>query len=211
MSKKCKKCNKRIKSNYDFCPSCGTKIHSSNQKEWGLLGRDDFVKQEDSMSSIMNTLNSGGLGKMLNSAMKMLEKEMQKDMTTQNSNQKTKVKLMINGREINPQFIKKESKASNIKILPIEFAKETQEKFSKMKKIEPKTKLRRFGNQIHYELEIPEVQSIKDISILRLENGLEVKALSKKKAYQKIITINLPLSKYTLAEGILTLELEAGE
>lgn len=210
MTIKCKKCNKKVKSFYDFCPTCGTRLKYHPQEEWGMLGRNDAIAPEENISSILNTLGGGNLGKMLSGAMKMLEKEMVKGMQ-ENSNQRTKFKLMINGKEINPknfQQIQKKEKTA-IKIMPIEFSKENQEKFQKLKKVEPKTNIKRFGNQINYELEIPGVQTLKEISILRLETGLEIRAISKKAAYQKIVAIDLPLSKYSLREEVLTLELEA--
>ena len=86
-----------------------------------------------------------------------------------------------------------------------------REEKQKLKKTEPKTNLKRFGDQINYELEIPGVSSIKDVSILRLEKGLEVRAIAKKIAYQKRIAIDMPLSKYSLIDNTLTLELEANE
>ena len=93
--------------------------------------------------------------------------------------------------------------------MPIEFSKENQDKFSKLKKTEPKSNLKRFGDIIYYELEVPGVPSLKEISIIRLENGLEVRAITKNKAYQKTISINLPLTKYSLKGEILSLELKA--
>jgi HSP20 family molecular chaperone IbpA len=146
------------------------------------------------------------IGKMLNQTMKMLEKEMTKE-TSQDK--KTHLKIMINGKEI-PRQEKAKLKAP-VKIMPIEFSVESQKKFSKLKKTEPKTNLKRLGDKIIYELETPGVESIKDISIIRLEKGLEVRAVSKNKAYQKAIKIDLPLTKYQLLDGIISLELETAE
>ena len=212
MTSKCKKCKDKVKNSYEFCPNCGIRLKYNSQEEWGMLGRNDTVAPENNISSLLGNLNTGNLGKMLNGAMKMLEKELSKGVQ-ENSNQKTKFKLMINGKEVNPknfkQIQRKEKKP--IKIMPIEFSKENQNKFQKLKKTEPKTNLKRFGDQINYELEIPGVSSIKDVSILRLEKGLEVRAIAKKIAYQKRIAIDMPLSKYSLIDNTLTLELEANE
>jgi hypothetical protein len=40
-----------------------------------------------------------------------------------------------------------------------------------------------------------------------LENSIEVKAFAKDKAYYKFLPVSLPLLKYDLANGRLTLEL----
>ena len=49
----------------------------------------------------------------------------------------------------------------------------------------------------------------KYISIVKLENSIEIKAVSKKKAYIKLIPINMPITNYQLEKGKLILELEA--
>lgn len=205
--KKCSNCNGKIKRSHNFCPNCGKGIKQDAFEDWGMLGKNDTVSQQDELAMMLQGMNGGVLGKIINTTMKMLEKEIIKD----NSNQtkKSNVRLMINGKEI-PMQEKKQSKVP-IKIMPIDFSEESQKRFSKLKKSEPKTNLKRLGDKIIYELETPGVQSIKDISIIRLEKGLEVRAVSKTKAYQKSIKIDLPLTKYQLLEGIITLELEAKE
>ena len=56
---------------------------------------------------------------------------------------------------------------------------------------------------------MPGVKSIKDLSIVKLENSIEIKAIAGKKAYVKLIPINLPVSDYNFSNGKLVLELEA--
>ena len=70
----------------------------------------------------------------------------------------------------------------------------------------PKTSIRRFSNKIVYEIDVPGVKSIEDVSIAKLENSIEVKAVSKKKAYSKIIPINLPIINCQVENSILFLE-----
>jgi HSP20 family molecular chaperone IbpA len=204
--KKCSNCNRKIKNAYNFCPSCGKAIKQNSFEDWGMIGKNDAISQQDELAMMLQQMGGGMIGKMLNQTMKMLEKEMGKEATRE---QKPKMKIMINGKEI-PLQEKKQPKAP-VKIMPIELSEESQKKFSKLKKSEPKTNLKRLGDKIIYELETPGVESIKDISIVRLEKGLEVKALSKNKAYQKSIKIDLPLVKYQLLNGIITLELETKE
>ncbi len=93
------------------------------------------------------------------------------------------------------------------KLKPNTFTKERIKKFTSLKKEEPQTNIRRLSNKVIYELEMPGVKSIDDISIIKLENSIEIKAVSKNKAYVKIIPINLPITDYGLSEGKLILEL----
>ena len=81
-------------------------------------------------------------------------------------------------------------------------------RISTLPKEEPSTKIRRLANKVIYEINLPEVKSINDVSILRLENSIEIKALAKNKAYFKSIPINLPIINYILSEGKLVLEFE---
>ena len=75
--KKCKKCGNKVSESYSFCPACGTKMDSD--ENWGMLGRNDFFEETDPLK----LFGGGMLGKMLTSAMRMLEKEMQTEMKQQ--------------------------------------------------------------------------------------------------------------------------------
>jgi len=200
----CPNCRKKMKGSPNFCPNCGFPIKNV-ENEWGILGKEDSVEQE--IPKIFSGIGNGMMNRLIGSAMKILEKEMKKDMRTM---PKTKIKLMINGREMNPNLVGvSNEKDSSIKILPVDFSKENLDRWRKLKKLNPKSKIKRVENKIKYELEVPEVKSIKDVSIVKLENSLEIRAVGKKEAYFKIIPINLPLRKYSLVEGLLTLEMDA--
>lgn len=202
---KCVNCGKKIKGNYNFCPHCGFPI-KINEKDWGILGKKEIKQQDPIKSEIFSGFGSGILNKMIGNAMKLLEKEMQR--TSQNNPfPNSKLRIMINGKEIKP--IQQNPQEKNEKFLPIEFSKENLEKWSKLEKKEPSSKLKRLDNKIQYELYVPGVKSIKDISIVKLENSFEIKAIAKNLAYTKIVPINLPLRKYTLIKEKLTLELDA--
>jgi len=207
--KKCPRCEEKIKSKYEYCPNCSLKIGKS-KKIYGMLGKSDFIGPETQPT--LGPLSGGILNKMVGSAVKMLEKEMQKSVQGNVNQPSTKIKLMINGKEINPtrnqgnQVQKKDN--SLTKTLPINFSSENSRKFKKMQKKEPRAQVRRLGDKLTYELEVPGVESIKDVSIIKIDKGIEVKALAKNKAYEKTISIDLPLLKYALLKGKLSLELD---
>lgn len=177
------------------------------------------------------------MNSMLNNAMKMLEKEMQKSMKEQKNFQnqpisKTNFELYINGKKISPdkikftkkpaqgfqdkkQLIKQEMNKTGKNNYPknsintsLKFTNEARENFQKLPKKQPETNVRRFSNKVVYEIEIPGVESIKDISVNQMENSIEIKAVSKKDAYEKIIPIGLPISRYGFSKGKLVLELK---
>jgi len=202
--KKCKICKEKVKRSHNFCPNCGSQI-KENENSWGLLGKNDSIEEKP---GIIEGFGDKIINKMISSTFKMLEKEMTKNFQQGQKVPMGNMRLMINGKEINSTQIKPAKKDPNVKFLPINLSEENLEKWKKIKKKEPKSKLKRVEDKIEYEVEIPGVKSIKDISIIKLENSLEIKAVSEKTGYIKRIPIDLPLKKYSLVKGILTLELD---
>ncbi len=109
--KKCKKCNYEISRKFKFCPSCGSSTKKTNEKDYGLLGLDDEEKQNNLLPEL-GAFGGNMLNKMLGSAMRMLEKEMQKEMNGNLRNQKnledienqprvkSHLQLYINGKKV---------------------------------------------------------------------------------------------------------------
>jgi HSP20 family molecular chaperone IbpA len=198
--KKCPRCEDKVKNSYSFCPNCGTQLKDNS--DFGMLGKNDLP--EENLSNMFNGFGGGMMNKMLGGAIKMLEKEISKEMK-KNIQEQPRMRLMINGKEINPSGIKQEKPKQH---LPINFSKENLEIWRKLPKKEPETNMKRFDNRIEYEMKVPGVESVKDVSIINLENSIEVKAISKKQGYSKTVP-NFPLKKFSLLKGILTLEMDA--
>jgi HSP20 family molecular chaperone IbpA len=211
----CNKCGNKVNKGYSFCPECGNRVsHTDEKKEWGMIGKND-APTEEFQNPMFGGIGGKMINQMLNSAVKMLEKEMQKDMVNRERKVETKTnfELYINGKRISPDKIKvtnrpiqKERQKNYFqnKFLSTEKIKE----FSELPKIEPETNLRRVSNNIVYEISIPGVKSIENISIVKLEKSIEIKALAKDKAYSKVIPMSLNLLKYSLSKGKLVLELK---
>ncbi len=204
LRKKCPKCGKKVNSKNRFCPNCGFSFRKSNSENWGMLGKNDF--EED---AFLEGFTGNLFNKMLGSAMKMLEKEMKREISRENSQPKTNVRLMINGKEIDLKNMNKPEQIQRKKRILDDFSKEGLKKFSELPKKEPKTNVKRLSNIIIYEINMPGVKSIKDISVVKLENSIEIKAVAKDKAYFKLIPVNLSIVDYELDKGKLILELEA--
>jgi hypothetical protein len=212
--KNCKRCGNKINNKYDFCPHCGNPLNENFKEDWGILGRSDFPEKEVDMfsNSLFNSINSGVLGKMLGSAIKMLEKEMQK--TNKEPLRKTEFQLYINGKKINPKNIRvvkkgKYRKNANIEKIPkVSLSEEKIKQFSNLPKKEPSSNMKRLSDNLVYEINVPGVESINDIIISRLENSIEIKALAKDKVYSKLIPVNLPIKKYNLSKDKLTIYLD---
>ena len=220
--KKCEKCGNKISSKFDFCPYCGKPANGNVDEDFGMLGKNDSFDEFDNFSkSIFGGFGGGMLNKMLGNAVKMLEKEMQKEMHRSvspqtlnagrkktNSQPRTNFQMFINGKKVNlgeDFFPVQKQKAK--KTAPVKLPQNKLKNFSKLPRENPKADIRRFSNKIVYEINVPGVKSIDDVSIIQLENSIEIKAVSKEKSYAKILPINLPIINYGLDNQKILLEL----
>ncbi|MBI2044719.1 hypothetical protein HYT23_01540 [Candidatus Pacearchaeota archaeon] len=210
LKKKCQKCNAKISKDFDYCPYCG--VFTGERENWGMLGRNDLTNDMNFMPrGLFAGMNEKVLNKMLTGAMKMLEGEMrggEKETRTQGPQLRTSVELFINGKRVSPDNIKITRKTApeenkEKEIVPSENLK----KFPELPKKEPSTNIRRLANKVVYEIDVPGVTSLNDISIAKLEKSIEIKAVSKEHAYKKLIPIDLPLRRYKLEKEKLILEL----
>jgi RNA polymerase subunit RPABC4/transcription elongation factor Spt4 len=217
--KKCPSCGRRLDEKYDFCPYCGNKLDSDEDSGWGMLGKSDFTPIANEIKLPV------GFNALFNSIMKNLSKEFDEQLNKSyfHSDEKQPKKIKREGVSISistfgngppkikvtqmgtPQRVEQEKPVE--KITQKAFAKENIKKFAGLKREEPKTSIRRLSDKVVYELEMPGVRSVDDVSIMKLESSIEVKAIAGNKAYVKIIPINLPIKNYALSEGKLILEL----
>ncbi|MCL5730278.1 MAG: zinc ribbon domain-containing protein [Candidatus Pacearchaeota archaeon] len=210
--KNCGRCGASLKPKYSFCPYCGNPL-GSKEEDFGMLGKDDSFERINEMP------RQAGFGMIFNSLIRNLEKQFndqnRKDSKPEERKGNINITIstfagnppMINmGQNLTPNLNPKKKKA---KTFSSDFSPDKMKKFSTLPREEPKTSIRRLANKLLYEVELPGVKSIRDISILNLDKGIELKALSDKKAYSKSIPINMPISRYKLLNGKLTIEMNA--
>lgn len=217
--KKCKKCRQKINNNFEFCPFCGKDQKSvHDEKDYGFIGKNDFIEEKDFFSELGDSF----MEKMFSTAFKMLEKQMKNLPQELAENSKPKfqeagisgipnnlhMQLFVNGKRVFPQFVERKQNNPQTKKPIISISKERLEKISKLPREEPVSKLKRISGKVIYELDVPGVREIEDIIINRLENSIEIKALSKDKVYSKILNINLPILGYKLSNGNLIVEFQ---
>ncbi len=211
--KECKKCGKKINETYEFCPYCGDLLNENFKDDWGMLGKNDAI------SSINEIKFPVGLNMIFNSLMKNLNKqfsELNGEMKIRKPKtfKKDGVSISISTSGNRPPEIRVNSFGNNPKFkqvkkqikMPSIFSQENIKKFSSLPREEPSTNIRRLSDKVVYEINLQGVKSINDISIIKLENSIEIKAVAKDKSYFKLITINLPIINYNLSDGKLILE-----
>ena len=209
--KKCGICNGKISNSYSFCPHCGNSTKKSKNKEFGMLGENDFDETNNLMgNSFFEKIGGKMINKVFENTIKMIENEMAKEMKNQPLHQnqpKGNFQLFINGKRVNlghPQPIQEKKVEEEIRI---ELPNGPLKDFKILPKKEPKTNLRRFSDKVTYEVSMPGIKSDKDISIVNLENSIEIKGVGKEVAYQKILPVSLPVTGYSLSKGKLVIEL----
>lgn len=222
--KRCPKCGEKISGSYNFCPYCRSQLRNlsdfSDEEAWGLLGKNDFVPDEKIRLPTGFNVLFNSLIKNLNNQFKEIEgiDDEQKKIkmkrggigisiyTSGNKPPEIKVTSFGNVPELKEQENQIRSNVKNLKLPESDAGK-----FAGLPKKEPETNIRRLSNKVVYEINMPGVKSIKDVSIIQLENSIEIKALAKNKVFYKIIPINLPIRNYNFSKQKLVLELDEKE
>ncbi len=215
--RKCEECGSRSEEKFSFCPFCGNSFFDSKKEraDYGLLGRDDFVENDDSPFENMGMMDKL-VNSMVNSMMKNLDrqfKEQFKDIEKDLS--RAEVKTFPNGIRIKisgpfpgamPQPMVKPKPKKVVRAEKHEVNETQLKKMGNLPRAKAKTSVRRFGNKIVYELSTPGVISVEDVFVSRLESGYEIKAIGDKKIYVNSVPINLPLKKFSIMNNKLLVE-----
>lgn len=206
-SKKCKRCEGKLKEEYSFCPYCSLDLRNpdADMQDFGMLGKNDSVHGAP-------LLGGGGMGigdsvfnSILNNVMKMMENQM-KNMDFEKmdfGDSKPEIKTLPNGIQIKIGPHNHKPKTEN-KMRVI--SEEQRDRMAKLPRGQAKAEVRRLSDKVVYELATPGVENVEDIFVSKVESGYEVKALGKKKIYFNSLQVNLPLKKYSIKDNKLTME-----
>jgi hypothetical protein len=212
--KQCKKCGKKINEKYDYCPSCGNPLDgNTKQRNNGMLGTNDFIPSNEIKLPMGVNVIFNSLMKNLNKQFEEIEKDDRKIRQPKNLKQGISISISSSGNK--PPQIRVNQIGKNPNVKPVKkpakllpsFSRESMGKFSNFSKEEPMANIRRLSDRVIYEIDLPDVKSIKDVSVVKLENSIEIKAIAKDKAYSKVISINLPIIDYNFSDEKLVLEL----
>jgi hypothetical protein len=204
----CDNCNTKVSNKFSFCPYCGNLLDEENNSgDYGLLGKDDDVSRmpiEDSGFGIADKL----IGSLMNGLIKNLDKQFkQADRDFRGAEIKnfpSGIKISIGSAPVMQQ--KRQKKEGRTSPFQKQLSEGQIEKMSSLPRTEAKSKMKRMGNKIIYELDTPGIQSIQDIFLSKLESGYEIKAIAEKKVYVNSLQINLPLQKLSFNDNKLFLE-----
>lgn len=193
----CPECSDVIEEDFMFCPYCGLDLTDPEEEmqDFGLIGGSDKIKDQKNPFSQL-----GITEKMISSLMQNMIKNVRIEMHPSNS---PEVHSFPNGIKINMGVPKQQVRKSQQEQ---EITEEQIQKLSDLPRMAAKTKVRRFSDKIIYELSAPGIESVKDIFVSKIESGYEIKALAKNKIYVNSLSVNLPLTKYSIDDNKLTVE-----
>ncbi|MEK6895230.1 MAG: hypothetical protein AABX48_01800 [Nanoarchaeota archaeon] len=211
----------KANKNYDFCPTCGIRFQSN--EDWGMLGKSDYIPAPPNLNLPF------GLNGLFSNLMRQMTREIEEEMKRNQINMQNaqKKKRNVNEKGLSIKISTSKNGPPEIKVTsfgpPQERIIERKEIISKkikeeslrntkdLPREEPKTDIRRLADKVIYEISIPGVKSTDDISINRLENSIEIKAIAKNKVYTKHVPFALPIIDYKFSDGKLILELDNSE
>lgn len=200
---KCPFCERKIERDFYFCPYCGREVKKQKEMEdYGFLGKSDDLKD---LHEAMNLPFQG----VINSLVQDLAKNFSENKPQNNFNG---VKINIsssNGKIFDIKIDSARKENPERKVKKIALTEEQVKALSTLPREEAKTKILRLDNKIQYEIEIPGVNNVNNILINRLENSLEIKAISSGKIYTKILPAKTTPLNYKFSEGKLIFEFRA--
>jgi hypothetical protein len=242
--KPCKFCGKKVGKDSNFCYSCGSNLKEplkhleENEENFGMFGKNDFPNPDDFNIKLPMGFNMifKSLVKELDKQFKDLNKEVEKE---KKNNLENKKDLFSRGVSINissgldsmngqpkikiqsygdmPMKVNRTNRKINKKSTNIQFNKLSNkqiELLTSLPKEEPETNVRRLSNKLIYEIILTDVKSEEDLSVKKLENSIEIKAIAENsgkpyKAYSKHIPLSYPLKRYNFRNERLVLEMDA--
>ncbi|MEI6058240.1 MAG: hypothetical protein WCP89_00550 [archaeon] len=216
LKKKCFSCGNKIERKFNYCPYCGVSFKVRDESEnFGMLGRDDLSDSIPQKSPLAGL--PFGLDKIAQSLIKQIEEQMAGMDSDVSNERKTNAprgfKIQISTgvpqvKQMQPQIPNGGSANKINSPMKVQISREEFERRMKLPRVDATSKIRRIGDEIIYEIDVPGVKSEKDIAIARLEEGLEVKAYSKDNCYVKVIPLKVELMGYSLRDDTLFVELK---
>ena len=210
-SKKCQRCEGKLKEEHSFCPFCGLDLRNpdADMRDFGMLGKNDSVFGAPLMGGggMGVGISDSAFGAIFNNVMKMMEHQL-KHLDVEKldfGDARPEIRRLPNGIQIKigPQMQPRQ-KAEHPQ--PRTISDDQRARMSKLPRSEAKADVRRFSDKVVYELNTPGVEDINDIFVSKVESGYEVKAVGAKKVYLNSLQVNLPLKKYFVKDNRLTLE-----
>ena len=203
LKKQCSGCGKKIEKKFDYCPWCGNSFKKQKEKaNFGMIGRVDEQNGNLFASELKLPF---GFNKILTSLMKQIENEMQdiEGLPQNPRGIKIKVSTGLPG-QVKKQPIK-EARAPRIQ--EEEITDEEKARRSGLPQGEAESRVKRIGDTILYEITAPGIKSKKDVAIVNLEEGIQIKIYTKDMCYTKTIPLRIEITQMSIKKDKLIVEM----
>jgi len=198
-TKRCRRCNKGLKKDWEFCPYCGERVEyrpkyrdifEDIEEEFGRLDKMFGPKfSKFPRINIKSPFRTGGV-----------------TITIRSGTKKPKVDIKTSGhyKRLEPQIKKRLGVTEGIEGVKEEKPEVRIPKVTE----EPETKIEKHGNKENITIKLPDVKNLNDVEIRKLGQSLEIKAFAGDKAYFKLIPTrpNARILDRSFKDGILKIE-----
>jgi HSP20 family molecular chaperone IbpA len=205
--KKCPRCEKEIKEDWEFCPYCGYSLKEKYKEERFFEEFEDFDRIVEKMEREFEEMfkiptfriprikisspGASGISITIHSGTGMKPK--------------VEVKTYGEYKKLEPEI----KRRLGVKV-PIEEVEEEKEiEYNPPKTTEePEAKVSREGNKTIIEIKLPDVEKEEDINVKKLEQSIEIRARAKDKLYFKLLPITGEIVGKSFKDGVLKIEIE---
>lgn len=201
---RCSTCNRKVKKSFSFCPHCGHSLEGqNNQTDYGMIGKNDFINPFGEELKL-----PFGMGKIVNSLVKQLERQMSEMNMDGQEGMPRSFRINVTTGIPRPNKTNQVLHPSIISTDKVEAVSgKERARRSKLQRIDAESRMKRLADKIIYEIDVPGVKSGKDVNVIELASGIEVKAFSKDKCYVKFIPITAESIEHYLEDGKVFLEI----
>ena len=202
--RKCVGCGKKVERKFSYCPYCGISFKgASEQSDFGMIGR------EDSSGEVREELKLPfGMGRMVESLVKQLEKQMNNidgmDGRPQAGVPKGFQVRISSGKPQARQQVVRETP----KIEVSDISEKEENRRNGLPKADAKSRVRRLADRIIYEIVAPGVRSKGDVVVRELATGLEILVYTKDKCYVKFIPLKVEIIGYSVRDEKVFVEIK---
>jgi HSP20 family molecular chaperone IbpA len=205
--KKCPRCEKEVKEDWEFCPYCGYSLKEKYREERFFEEFEDFDRIVEKMEREFEEMFKIPTFRM--PRIKISSPGCSGISITIHSGtgMKPKVEVKTYGeyKKLEPEI----KRRLGVKV-PIEEVEEEKEIGYNPPKTteEPEAKVSREGNKTIIEIKLPDVEKEEDINVKKLEQSIEIRARAKDKLYFKLLPITGEIVGKSFKDGVLKIEIE---
>jgi len=209
--KRCPKCEKEVKDEWEFCPYCGYPLKEKYRSEERFFEEFEgfesfdriFERMEKEFEEMLrmpmfriprikfSSPGFSGISITIHSGTGMRPK--------------VEVKTYGEYKKLEPEI----KRRLGVKV-PVEEVEEEREVEYERPKVteEPEAKVSKEGRKTIIEIKLPDVEKEEDIEVKRLEQSIEIRARAKDKLYFKLLPIVGEIVSKSFKDGVLKIEIE---